>query len=299
MKKDPPENDLLKRARLLQQISKEAEQDNKADSDSTLKRLKDSVKDSDVSQGLWSGIKNQASNLYDKSKIVRNVTDTGMYIAKSRAFAVLTLGASWVTRKYLQLSKKGFDRFAYDQDGEYNYKKGGTLIAAWLPATGFLAYKGVTSILPAFAIAIATTAYDATVVNSFAHWETHLYGKASVFSAEENVWTVSACDGYPCQGQVDTTAYRMRDGLYLDLREFWNHGQPHDPEELQAAFNSEQQACNVLEYGMRIKIPFAPASWGTFPHIIDAHCIPVDSDNWQEQLDYMRSIRPDVLALSQ
>lgn len=226
----------------------------------------------------------------------RRAYETGEVIWNSKWFAALSLGSTFVAKKYWQVSKNLFQKWAFDKDGEYNKFKAAPLVAAWGVATPWLAFNGVTKVVIPLLVAFTTAAYDGAVINTFGHWDTHLYGKASILDADENIWTVSACDHFPCEGQVDTTAYRMRDSLYLDFQEFIERLEPHDPEELQAAFNSEQQACNVFSYGRRIKIPFAPASWGFFPHITEATCIPVDGSNWAEQLDFMRSQRPDIIA---
>lgn len=75
----------------------------------------------------------------------------------------------------------------------------------------------------------------------------------------------------------------------------------HDPGELKGAFNSEQNACNIVEYGQRIKIPFGlyfePLGFkiipknGFYSNIIEADCDSVDSDNWQAVLEKKKAER--------
>lgn len=235
---------------------------------------------------------NFGRGMYRRYKWVKNAYDIGHTIWNSKTLAVLSLGASWVASKYYQGCKAVFNKFSFDEGGELIKKRA----AAATVGIALFTWYGVPFTLK------ATT--EAALIETFAYRDTLLFAKADLINENENIWGVSSCTGFPCEGEVNTTEHRMRDSMWLDIKYLFTGRVSHDPGELKGAFNSEQNACNVLQYGYRYKIPFGlyfePFGFkiipknGFYPNIIEASCDSVDSDNWQQILDRKRSERPDL-----
>lgn len=201
---------------------------------------------------------------------------------------------AWALNPILSAYWKGckwaFNKVSFDKDGEYSKYRGAAAAVGLSLLTIFNGYATVTQVIPT----MVTTSYEAVVIEAFSYQDTLLFSKPDILNVDQNIWGVSACRKYPCEGQVDSIEFRMKDSVYLDLKEFVTKFQPHDPGELKGAFNSEENACNITAYGMRIKLPLVSNTWGTYPHIIKANCITVNGDNWQEAMDIMKAQRSDL-----
>lgn len=245
----------------------------------------------DKSRGfIGKKIQELKNSVFDKYSRARNAFDTAGVIWNSY-LKPISFVVNPIASLYWKASKSVFNKFSHDEDGTFNkFKAAPTflLISAFTAVAGF---QMATNVIPF----TAKFAYDAAVIETFAHEETLIFGQANVLDVDRNLWGVSACTEYPCEAQDDTIEFRIRDSSWLDAKRLITHFEPHDPGELQAAFNSEQSICNVETYGRRIKLPLVPISWGTWPLIIDATCVPVDSDNWQEQIEFMQGLRADAV----
>ena len=226
---------------------------------------------------------------YLRYGFVKNAYDTIEVIFKSKMFLVLTLGLSFVVQKYWRFSKWAFKKFSVDNDtGIYDKKPVAIALVVLLLFTWF----GVP-----FTLRLTS---EAVMIEGFSHWTTEIFSKPDLIDESRNIWSVSSCSRYPCEGETDTTEHRMSDSTWLDFKYLMTGRVSHDPGELKGAFVSEENACNVKEYSYRLKVPFnisipmiLPQN-GFYPMIFVANCDSVNADNWQEVLERKRAQRPDL-----
>ena len=222
------------------------------------------------------------NKVYNKYKFVKNTYDTLETIWTSKALAWLSLGTSFVVRKYYGACKWAFLKYSMDENGEYNKKRGAVAGVALAAFTAVAA----THIVP-FTL---KTSFDAAIIEGFSYEGTSVFSKPNWVSAEENVLNVYACSKYPCQGEVDSKEYRLKDHPWLDLKLLFQ-GSVHDPAEVAGAFLSEENVCNFTAHGKRVKFPLVDIKYGFWPYITEANCTPVNGDNVEEVLEEMRALR--------
>jgi hypothetical protein len=192
-----------------------------------------------------------------------------------------------LARAYWRACRAIFTKVSFTRAGEYSKKRAAAAVVGLTLFTVVAGYQTIVSVIPF----TTKMVFDAIAIEAFSYQETLLFGKPDILDVEENLWGVSACRKYPCEGQTDSIEYRIRDSNWLDVKRLFTKFEPHDPGELKGAFNSEENACNVTVYSKRVKFPFVPISWGFYPLIIDATCIAVNGDNWEEALARMRARR--------
>lgn len=177
-----------------------------------------------------------------------------------------------IFRWYWQLTKKIFAKFARNKSGNYPKSRGSIVFLFLCVFNIFFAYQLVVNIIPT-SVKLVT---DAIFIPLFSKEETLVFSQPSSVEGHPGVFSVYACRRYPCEGQTDSIEFRMRDSLYLDIRRFFTHLEPHDPGELAGAFVSEENLCKVDYYGRRIKY------LRIYANIIRAKCYPVNGDNYDE-----------------
>lgn len=226
---------------------------------------------------------------YLRYGFVKNAYDTIEVIFKSKIILVMTLGLSFVAQQYWRFCKWAFKKYSVDKEtGDYDKKRGAIALIFLLLFTWF----GVPF--------TARLSSEAVMIEGFSYWTTEIFSKPDLIDESRNIWSVSSCSQYPCEGETDTTEHRMTDSTWLDFKYLMTGRVSHDPGELKGAFVSEENACNVKEYSYRLKVPFnisipvvLPQN-GFYPRIYVANCDSVNADNWKEVLDRKRAERPDL-----
>ena len=115
--------------------------------------------------------------------------------------------------------------------------------------------------------------YDAFAFNIVDKQASYTFSKTEEVQSKDGQFRTFACKKFPCEAQVDSVEFRIRDSLYMDVVWLFTKGQPYDPAELAGAFLSEQNECDIRYYGRRFKY------FGTYPKIISAKCNPVQKGN--------------------
>lgn len=115
---------------------------------------------------------------------------------------------------------------------------------------------------------IARTTYDAVMLTTLK--EDRLYlSRAELINPDRNMYQVTGCrDLSNCKGGVNTTYYRLRDNIILDIQYWVTRFEPYDPAEIAGAMVSELNDCSIKYYGRRSK------ALGWYPYIISASCVP-------------------------
>jgi hypothetical protein len=121
------------------------------------------------------------------------------------------------------------------------------------------------NVIPATARAI----YDASMLATMK--EDHLFlGRAELINPDRQLYQVMGCrDIKGCDGGDNTTYYRLRDNIILDIKYWTTRFEPYDPAETAGAMVSELNDCKIRYYGRRSK------ALGWYPYIISASCTPV------------------------
>ncbi len=177
-----------------------------------------------------------------------------------------------IFRWYWELTKKLFAWLARNKQGKYPKARTGVTFIFLCLFNVFLGYQLIFNIVPT----TLKLAVDTVFIPIFSKQETLVFSQPSSVEGRQGEFSVYACRKYPCEGQSDSVEFRMRDSLYLDIRRFLSHLEPHDPGELAGAFVSEENLCNITYYGRRFKY------LGIYANIIKATCYPVNGDNYDE-----------------
>lgn len=276
------DHDNLSASERLRRAMEASEQSLKPDAPADEKSSKSSTPEGRLIGELW-------NTAYLRYGFVKNAYDTIEVIFKSKIILVLTLGLSFLVVHYWRLCKRAFKWYSVNKEtGTYDKKRGAIALVFLMLFTIF----GVP-----FTARLST---EAVMIEGFSYYDTLLFSKPDLIDEAQNIWSVSSCTKYPCEGEVDTTEHRMTDSVWLDLKYFLTGRVSYDPGELKGAFNSEQNACNVRQWKRRIKVPFSitipyilPQN-GFYPNIIEANCDSVDSNNWEEIIERKRSQRKDL-----
>lgn len=183
--------------------------------------------------------------------------------------------------RYWRFCKYLFNRAAFDRAGKYHRKRAAGAVIALFLATIFFGYHLIYTAVP---LAVRFS-YDAVMVNLLSETDAFIFSQPSPVEGEPGILSVYACKTYPCEGQIDSIEFRLRDSVYLDFISFFKYFQPHDPGELAGAFVTEENACSVEFYGKRVKY------LGFYPYITKAICLPVSGSTSPEQaLEQIRSV---------
>ena len=137
-----------------------------------------------------------------------------------------------------------------------------TIVLAILTVTTPVIF--VRSVIPA----VSRTIYDAGMLATMK--DDHLFlGRAELIDSERQLYQVMGCrDIKGCDGGDNTTYYRLRDNVILDVKYWTTRFEPYDPAEIAGAMVSELNDCKIRYYGRRSK------ALGWYPYIVSASCIP-------------------------
>lgn len=185
---------------------------------------------------------------------------------------------------YYKICRFLMRRFAY-QDGQYQSKRG-AMVAVFIVVMTYLSFWHLIPFT-------TKLSYDIAAVELFAYEDVQLFSKPDWVDGKENILSVFACRKSPCEGQTDSTEYRMRDSLWLDIKRTLTRFEPHDPGELAGAFISEENACYFKAYGTRVKF------LGWYPYIIEATCNTVNGDDSDVVMQEMRDAYLEKLDVTE
>lgn len=170
-----------------------------------------------------------------------------------------------VWRLYVRI----YERFAYAGDAEgtrrFSRNRAAIVIAALAVFTVAAPIVFFRTIVPA----TSRTIYDAVMLTMVKDDRLYL-GRAELIRPDDEVYQVMGCrDITGCDGGANTTYFRLRDNIILDVRNWTTQLAPYDPAEIAGAMLSELNDCTIRYYGQRVK------ALGWYPFIISARCVPV------------------------
>jgi len=197
----------------------------------------------------------------------------------AKALAVLdTLWNDWarpvtrlfdpVTKRIWRFYKWSYAKFAYakGEDGArvYSRRRAALVTLALAAITLTAPFILVRNVIPA----ISQTLYDAGMLATMR--EDHLFlGRAELINPDRQLYQVMGCrDITGCDGGDNTTYYRLRDNIILDIKYWTTRFEPYDPAEIAGAMVSELNDCRIKYYGRRSK------ALGWYPYIVNASCVP-------------------------
>ncbi|GJL94281.1 MAG: hypothetical protein DHS20C05_06860 [Hyphococcus sp.] len=116
---------------------------------------------------------------------------------------------------------------------------------------------------------LSQTVYDAGMLATMKEDRLFL-SRADLINPDRQLYQVMGCrDISGCDGGDNTTYYRLRDNVILDIKYWTTRFEPYDPAEIAGAMVSELNDCTIKYYGRRSK------ALGWYPYIISANCVPV------------------------
>jgi|GEM_PF-2607252 len=179
-----------------------------------------------------------------------------------------------VTRRIWGFYRWSYARFAHvneegvkGQDSERAFSSNrAAIVTIFLIAITFATpFLLVRHIIPT----ASRTIYDAGMLATMKE-DTLFLGRAELIDPDRNLFQVTGCrDITGCEGGDNTTYYRLRDNVILDIKYWTTRFEPYDPAEIAGAMVSELNDCTITYYGRRSK------ALGWYPYIVSASCKPV------------------------
>ena len=115
---------------------------------------------------------------------------------------------------------------------------------------------------------VSRTLYDAGMLASMKEDALYL-GRAELIDERRDLFQVMGCrDISGCDGGDNTTYYRLRPNVILNVQYWTTRFEPYDPAEIAGAMVSELNDCTIRYYGRRVK------ALGWYPYIVSASCTP-------------------------
>ncbi len=173
-----------------------------------------------------------------------------------------------ISRRIVSFYRWSFASFAYkgpETARIFSRSRAGYTVLALAAFTIAAPFVLIQQIIPT----MSRTIYDAGML--FTMKEDKLFlGRAELINADRQLYQVMGCrDISGCDGGDNTTYYRLRDNIILDIKYWTTRFEPYDPAEIAGAMVSELNDCTIKYYGRRSK------ALGWFPYIINASCTPV------------------------
>ncbi len=218
--------------------------------------------------------------IYQKSVFIQRIVATARVVWQDYLWPISRI-LNPPLRGYWWCCKKVFNKISFNANGEYVTKRGAFAFVLLSIFTIFFGYTFVTRAIPT----AARFAYDAVAINLTSKEAIMVFSQPNPVVDRPGELAVYACRKYPCEAQIDSIEFRMRDSVYLDALSFLKHFQPHDPGELAGAFVSEENGCKIRYYSRRMKY------LGFYPYITHAICRPINGSNSTEILDGLKSMK--------
>ncbi len=172
------------------------------------------------------------------------------------------------TKRIIGFYRWVFRTFAFTGPKEarvFSRNRGGFTVLALVVFTVAAPVLLVREIIPA----ASRTIYDAGMLATMKEDRLFL-GRAELINPDRQLYQVMGCrDISGCDGGDNTTYYRLRDNVILDIKYWTTRFEPYDPAEIAGAMVSELNDCSIRYYGRRSK------ALGWYPYIISASCTPV------------------------
>lgn len=180
----------------------------------------------------------------------------------------ITRFLSPITKRIVRFYRWSFASFAYKGPKTarvFSRSRASFTILALAALTIAAPFILVWQIIPV----TSRTIYDAGMLITMK--EDNLFlGRAEVINADRQLYQVMGCrDISGCDGGDNTTYYRLRDNIILDIKYWTTRFEPYDPAEIAGAMVSELNDCAITYYGRRSK------ALGWYPYIVSASCTPV------------------------
>lgn len=168
--------------------------------------------------------------------------------------------------RFYQWSFRKFAYVAGDGSARVFSRKRAAIVTATLAViTIATPYVVIGHVIPTVSRAI----YDAGMLVTMKEDKLFL-GRAELINPEQDLFQVMGCrDISGCDGGDNTTYYRLRPNVILNVKFWATRLQPYDPAEIAGAMVSELNDCTIKYYGRRAK------ALGWYPYIISASCVPV------------------------
>ncbi len=174
-----------------------------------------------------------------------------------------------ITRRVWRFYGWSYEKFAHtkapDETRVFSRQRAAMVTVVLAIITVFTPVMLVRDFIPA----LSRTIYDAGMLATMR--EDHLFlGRAELINPDREIFQVMGCrDIRGCDGGDNTTYYRLRDNVILDIKYWTTRFEPYDPAEIAGAMVSELNDCKITYYGRRSK------ALGWFPYIVSASCTPV------------------------
>jgi len=174
-----------------------------------------------------------------------------------------------VAARVLRFYRWSYQRYAHLEraDGvkEFSRNRAAFVTVGLAAITLAAPYFIFGAVLPA----IWRTTYDAAMLATIRE-ERLFLGRAELVDPDAEIYQVLGCqDISGCDGGENTTYYRLRDNIILDIQHWATRFEPYDPAEIAGAMVSELNDCTITYYGRRSR------TLGWYPYIIRASCTPV------------------------
>ncbi|WP_425409659.1 hypothetical protein [Hyphococcus sp.] len=174
-----------------------------------------------------------------------------------------------ITDRVWQFYRWSYSSFAYarDETGAVALSRNRAIIVTFLLA--FITITAPVIIIRNGIPLLSRTVYDAGMLVTMKEDRLFL-GRAELIDTEGRLYQVMGCrDISGCDGGDNTTYYRLRDNVILDVKYWITRFEPYDPAEIAGAMVSELNDCSIRYYGRRSK------ALGWYPYIVNASCVPV------------------------
>lgn len=173
-----------------------------------------------------------------------------------------------ITKRIIGFYRWAFSSFAYTGPKDariFSRNRAGVTVAALAAFTVIAPFVLVQQVIPM----ISRTIYDAGMLATMKEDKLYL-GRAELINPDRQLYQVMGCrDIRGCDGGDNTTYYRLRDNVILDVKYWTTRFEPYDPAEIAGAMVSELNDCSIRYYGRRSK------ALGWYPYIVNASCTPV------------------------
>lgn len=174
-----------------------------------------------------------------------------------------------ITKRIWRFYGWSYNKFAYvkgkDDARAFSRNRAAMVTLALAALTVATPFILVNSVIPT----VSRTIYDAGMLATMKEDRLFL-GRAELINPDRQLYQVMGCrDISGCDGGDNTTYFRLRDNVILDVKYWTTRFEPYDPAEIAGAMVSELNDCTITYYGRRSK------ALGWYPYIINASCVPV------------------------
>lgn len=249
-KKDDSAEDLLRRARKLQENT---------ESISEKRRLKEKR----------SGIGQISRQVSDTVETYNQVTGTISWLYSNVLYPFVS--HPWVGAPF-RFYRRLWNKFTYttDKDGDRFFvkKRGGVMVLVTL---AFL------WLLPGIISVTAELVWDTSRMMTSYHEKDIIYlGRSQEIDPKANIFSAQGCEQIRCTDQTGFY-FRIKPSLAHHIWSLWHNGNIFFPDFVTAGIQNDINKCTVTSYGSRGKL--IVRNWEIYPQILAVDCVPVSESD--------------------